>query len=151
MKWIILLILFAQVHLGSVISSAKRLTEEVQEQYEQVVAEDRELDKSFKRDFSDCEPYVDQLYKIFRKRPRGHRLKQGPSNEGVKLDPTSQNPFAVKPSSAIGKQHTTDGTGEDDPMLELDSVAYMPEGLEYNVWDRFTVYRRRKVASEQRV
>ena len=117
-----------------------------------MVAEDRELDKIFKRDFADCEPYVDQLYKLFRKRPRGHRLKQGPSNEGViKLDPTSQNPFAVRPPSATGKRQATDGTGDDDPMVELDDVSHMPEGIDYNVWDRLTAYRRRKVASEQRV
>lgn len=30
----------------------------------------QELDRTFKKDFADCEPYVDQLYKLFRRRPR---------------------------------------------------------------------------------
>ena len=30
----------------------------------------KELDKCFKRDFADCDPFVDQLYRLFRKRPR---------------------------------------------------------------------------------
>ena len=139
----------AQVHLGSIISSARRVTEEFHDQYEQMVAEDRELDKSFKRDFSDCEPFIDLLYKLFRKRPKGLRLKQGPSNEGMKPDPNSQNPFALRPSSVTRKRQALDGN--DDPMAELDDTSNMPEGLEYPVWDRFTAYRRRKVASEQKV
>jgi len=49
---------------------AKRKVEQQKEQYEKMAAEDRELDKSFRRDFADCDPYVDQLYKLFRKRPR---------------------------------------------------------------------------------
>lgn len=141
--------LCAQVHIGSIISSTKRKTEEFHDQYEQMVAEDRELDKSFKRDFSDCEPFVDPLYKLFRKRPRGLRLKQGPSNEGMKHDTNSQNPFAFRPSSVTGKSQALDGN--DDLMAELDDTSNMPEGLEYGIWDRFTAYRRKKIASEQKV
>ena len=141
--------LFVQVHLGGIISGTRRMTEDFHDHYEQMVAEDRELDKSFKRDFADSEPYIDQLYKLFRKRPRGLRLKQGPSNEGMKPNPNSQNPFALRSSSTTGKRHTLDG--DDDPMAELDDTSHMPEGLEYPVWDRFTIYRRRKVASEQKV
>lgn len=58
------------MQLGSTLSAAKRQVEQFREQYEQLAAEDRELDRSFKRDFADCEPYTDQLYKLFRKRPR---------------------------------------------------------------------------------
>ena len=56
--------------MSSVISSAKRKIDTFREHYEQLVAEDKEMERSFKRDFSDCEPYVDQLYKLFKKRPR---------------------------------------------------------------------------------
>ena len=136
-----------QVNLGSIISGAKRMIEEFHEQYEQMAAEDRELDKSFKRDFADCESYIDQLYKLFRKRPRGHKLKQGTSNVAMKPDPNSQNPFALRPSSACGKGHPV----VEDPMIELDDESHMPEGLEYPNWERFVVYRRRKVDSEQKV
>lgn len=126
------------------------MTEELHDQYVQMVAEDRELDKSFKRDFSDCEPFIDLLYKLFRKRPRVFRLKQGPSNEGMKPDTNSQNPFAFRPSSVTGRRQPQ-LDGNDDPMAELDDTSNMPEGLEHPIWDRFTAYRRRKVASEQKV
>ena len=58
---------------------AKRKVDEQKEQYEQMAAEDRELDKSFRRDFADCDPYVDQLYKLFRKRPRWVRCMRSPA------------------------------------------------------------------------
>ena len=187
---------------------AKRQVEEHREQYEQMVAEDREVDRSFRRDFADCEPHVDQLYKLFRKRPRwvrtlaplsvttshphpstftlycftstlissmhyslshstpyslrgvcvynqchslthsshsGQRLKLGPSEGGLVPDPSSQNPFAQRPSSAVGG-----GRGE-NPMAELDHVSHKPEELESSAWERFVVARRRKVEGEQKV
>ncbi len=52
------------------LSTAKKQVELFREQYEQLLAEDKEQDRFFKRDFADCEPYTDQLYKLFRKRPR---------------------------------------------------------------------------------
>ncbi len=52
------------------LSTAKKQVEQFREQYEQLLAEDKEQDRFFKRDFADCEPYTDQLYKLFRKRPR---------------------------------------------------------------------------------
>ena len=66
------------MQLGSVLNMAKRKVDEQKEQYEQMAAEDRELDKSFRRDFADCDPYVDQLYKLFRKRPRWVRCMRSP-------------------------------------------------------------------------
>lgn len=30
----------------------------------------QEVEKSFKKDFADCEPHVDQLLKLFKRRPR---------------------------------------------------------------------------------
>jgi len=106
------------------------------------------MDKAFKKDFSDCEPYVDQLYKLFRKRPRGQKLKQGPSNTaGLVADPTSDNPFALRPSSAAKGR----GLGWEEQMTELDHESFMPDNLEPSSWERFIIYRRRKIESEQRV
>ena len=59
-----------QAKLNGMISLAKGKIEVVREQYDLLVAEDKEMERSFKRDFSDCEPYVDQLFKVFKKRPR---------------------------------------------------------------------------------
>lgn len=52
------------------ITAARQKVEEMQQAYEMCLAEDKDLDKSFKKEFADCEPHVDQLYKLYRKRPR---------------------------------------------------------------------------------
>lgn len=60
----------AKVAVGGAITTAKRHVEEGRKLYEQVASEDKELDRQFRRDFFDCDPFVDQLYKLFRRRPR---------------------------------------------------------------------------------
>ena len=52
------------------LNTAKQNVKDCREQYDQMLAEDKTLDRNFKRDFSDCEPFVDQLYKLFKRRPR---------------------------------------------------------------------------------
>lgn len=117
--------------------------EEVREHYDMLAAEDKEMDRTFKKDFADCEPYVDQLYKLFRKRPRGQRHK---SNVDLVMgDPHSLNLFAVMTSSSSTLRET------ENPMTELDSISFMPEGMEPHVWERFVVHRHRKVESEAKV
>ena len=68
----------------------------------------------------------------------------GPSEGILVQDPKSPNPFAQRPSSAVG------GRGS-DPMAELDDPSHMPEGLERSSWERFVIARRKKLESEQKV
>ena len=49
---------------------AKKQVEDFKRDYEYAVVDDKDLDRTFRKDFSDCDPYVDVLYKAFRKRPR---------------------------------------------------------------------------------
>lgn len=117
--------------------------EEVREQYDLLAAEDKEMDRTFKKDFADCEPYIDQLYKLFRRRPRGQKHKT--MVESVVGNPKSQDLFSLRPSSS---GMTREG---ENPMAELDTVGYMPEGLEPSLWERFIAHRHKKVDSESRV
>ena len=56
--------------VGGTITTAKQHVEEGRRQYELVALEDKELDRHFRKEFMDCDPFVDQLYKLFRRRPR---------------------------------------------------------------------------------
>ena len=57
--------------LTSAVAQAKREMELFRDEYEIMMADDKSLDKGFKRDFSDQDPHtVDQLYKLFKRRPR---------------------------------------------------------------------------------
>lgn len=56
--------------MNNTISVAKKQVEDFKRDYEYAVMDDKDLDRAFRKDFSDCEPYIDVLYKAFRKRPR---------------------------------------------------------------------------------
>lgn len=66
----------SQVQLSGCINLARRQVEEARENYERAAMEDRDLDKGFKKEFSDCEGFVEQLYKLYRKRPRCSRERE---------------------------------------------------------------------------
>uniref|UniRef100_I3IV59 Cilia and flagella associated protein 43 n=1 Tax=Oreochromis niloticus TaxID=8128 RepID=I3IV59_ORENI len=84
------------------------------------------LDKDFRRAFSELPSHmVDCLYKMFKRRPRFHRLYG------------SQAPDAFSQMLRA--------------MDELDAPANMPEGLSTVAWERFCQIRRAKVESEQKV
>ena len=119
--------------------------EEVREHYDMLAAEDKEMDRTFRKDFADCEPYVDQLYKLFRRRPRGQRHKSS-AVDLIVGDPTSLNLFAMRPSSS-----TIRAAEQESFMIEFDNPSYMPEGLELHTWERFVAHRHRKVESEAKV
>ena len=65
-----------QSQLAGVVNTAKNKIEEYRELYDQMLADDKTLDRNFKRDFSDCEPFVDQLYKLFKRRPRQAQTRE---------------------------------------------------------------------------
>jgi len=53
------------------VNNSKKLLEEFRTEYDIVIAEDKLLDKSFKRDFSDVSvQLIELLYKQYRRRPR---------------------------------------------------------------------------------
>lgn len=57
--------------LASAVAEARRELDLFRDEYEMLMAEDKALDKAFKRDFSDQDPHaVEQLYKLFKRRPR---------------------------------------------------------------------------------
>ena len=117
--------------MGTIISNSKRKIEEVKESYELQAAEDKEIDRLFKREFADCEPYVDLLYKFFKKRSRGPR----PSICGASM--------RRRDSRVRGGLRVS--------VVELDHAFHMPEGLDAATWDRLVAYRHKKIESENKV
>jgi len=140
-----------------VISNARRKLEEVKENYDILVAEDRDMDKAFRKEFADCEPYVDQLYKLFKKRPRGHRLKLLETTESI-VPARAPSPASTNRTGSSNKSFTaqsinaTGGTRVvETVMAELDHMSHMPEGLDAPAWDRFVDHRHKKIESEGKV
>ncbi|XP_071090035.1 cilia- and flagella-associated protein 43-like isoform X1 [Haliotis cracherodii] len=117
------------------------------DEYDILLAEDKVMDRSFKREFADVSAIMqDQLYRLFRKRPRGQKFKGA---DTPVLDVNSSNPFAERPSTA--RQNSAAQASIDVAVEEMDREGNMPEGLELHVWKRMCTYRKDKMDSEQLV
>uniref|UniRef100_A0A7N5KCK2 Cilia- and flagella-associated protein 43 n=1 Tax=Ailuropoda melanoleuca TaxID=9646 RepID=A0A7N5KCK2_AILME len=113
------------------------------EHYDNLLAEDKVLDRSFKKEFSEIPSHqVDILYKLFKRRPRIHKQK-------MHSDAASIVPFGERPES--GKLHKDTFVQLMKAMDDLDNINNMPEGLDPSVWDHFCMTRRAKVENEQKV
>ncbi|XP_040110310.1 cilia- and flagella-associated protein 43 isoform X4 [Oryx dammah] len=113
------------------------------EHYDNLLAEDKVLDRSFKKEFSEIPSHqVDILYKLFKRRPRIHKHK-------IHAETTSLVPFGERPGS--GKLNKDAFAQLMKAMDDLDSINNMPEGLDTSVWEHFCMARRAKVENEQKV
>ncbi|KAL0616465.1 Cilia- and flagella-associated protein 43 [Plecturocebus cupreus] len=113
------------------------------EHYDNLLAEDKVMDRSFKKEFAEIPSHqVDILYKLFKRRPRIPKQK-------MCSDTTSVVPFGERPGS--GKLNKDDFAQLMKAMDELDNISNMPEGLDPLVWNHFCMTRRAKVENEQKV
>ncbi|XP_025129571.2 cilia- and flagella-associated protein 43 isoform X2 [Bubalus bubalis] len=113
------------------------------EHYDNLLAEDKVLDRSFKKEFSEIPSHqVDILYKLFKRRPRIHKHK-------IHAETTSLVPFGERPGSGKLNKDAFDQLMK--AMDDLDSTNNMPEGLDTSVWEHFCMTRRAKVENEQKV
>lgn len=113
--------------------------ENFRESYDNLVAEDKLLDKGFKREFLDVPSHqVDQLYKLYRRRPRVLRMRTQTDGSSPIGDPPGGPKSREDAAALLAKA-----------MDELDAPENMPEGVEFPVWERFCLTRREKIKSEQ--
>ncbi|KAF7668376.1 hypothetical protein LDENG_00016910 [Lucifuga dentata] len=111
------------------------------ETYDSIVAEDKILDKDFKKEFVDVPNItVDQLYKLYKRRPRIQKMR---------TQTDSLSPFKEQ---RLSGSMAPDGFSKMlKAMEELDAAENMPEGLNPSLWEKFCLVRRAKVESEQQV
>ncbi|XP_069850036.1 cilia- and flagella-associated protein 43 isoform X2 [Dipodomys merriami] len=125
------------------IRKAKEDLDMYKEHYDNLVAEDKVLDRSFKKEFSEIPSnQVEILYKLFKRRPRVHKHKTQP-------DSTSVVPFGERPES--GKLNKDAFVQLMKAMDDLDNITNMPEGLDPSTWEHFCATRRIKVENEFKV
>ncbi|XP_028810030.1 cilia- and flagella-associated protein 43-like [Denticeps clupeoides] len=119
-------------------------TEEVEafrETYDNAVAEDKLLDKGFRKEFFDVPGHlVDQLYKLYKRRPRVQRMRTQTDSTIPLKDHLPSNQAPNEGPTLMMKA-----------MEELDSPENMPEGLDLAIWERFCLVRRAKLEKEQQV
>uniref|UniRef100_A0A3P8XTF8 Cilia- and flagella-associated protein 43 n=1 Tax=Esox lucius TaxID=8010 RepID=A0A3P8XTF8_ESOLU len=127
---------------GEELNKHKQNVEMFRETYDNVVAEDKLLDRGFRKEFFDVPGHVvDQLFKLYKRRPRVQRMRTQADN--------STNPFKERP---LQGPVAAEGLCQMmKAMEELDTPENMPEGLDPSIWERFCLARRAKVESEQQV
>ncbi|XP_060599927.1 cilia- and flagella-associated protein 43-like [Ruditapes philippinarum] len=133
-------------HLKSLASQAvidtRKNVDNYREQYDILLAEDKVMDKAFKREFNDVSAVQqDQLYRLFKRRPRALKITRA-EGDAISLP----NPFADRPSTA--RQNAQSKAYMDTAMEDLDKPVNCPEGVEPHVWERLCMYRRQKVENE---
>uniref|UniRef100_A0A8C7L493 Cilia- and flagella-associated protein 43 n=1 Tax=Oncorhynchus kisutch TaxID=8019 RepID=A0A8C7L493_ONCKI len=121
----------------------KEDVEMFRETYDNVVAEDKLLDRGFRKEFFDVPGHVvDQLYKLYKRRPRYCIKKEKEADNST--SPFKERPLPG-PVAAEGLCQMMKA------MEELDAPENIPESLDVSVWERFCLARRAKVESEQQV
>ncbi|XP_014828534.1 PREDICTED: cilia- and flagella-associated protein 43 [Poecilia mexicana] len=119
----------------------KDMVEQFQFAYEDIVAEDKNLDSEFRKEFADLPKYVtDQLYKLFKRRPRVQRMR----TQSVD-DANVFRQHCLNTSALDGLSQTLAG------MEESDAPENMPKGVTQFVWEKFCAVRKTKVESEQKI
>ncbi|XP_074532554.1 cilia- and flagella-associated protein 43 isoform X2 [Halichoeres trimaculatus] len=123
----------------------KKHEEEVElfhENYNTIVAEDKVLDKEFRKEFFNVSgSMVDQLYKLFKRRPRVQKIRTQTDSNSNPL--REQRLCGSLAPDALGKMLKA--------MEDLDAPENMPEGLNRSIWEKFCLVRRAKVESEQKI
>ncbi|XP_069756502.1 cilia- and flagella-associated protein 43 isoform X2 [Narcine bancroftii] len=120
------------------LQKTKMMVEQFREAYDDLVAEDRLLDRGFRKEFFDVNAaMVDQLYKLYKRRPRVQMKRS---------QVATANPFDDLSESA-SEVHTNLLAA----MENLDSIRFKPEPLDLAVWNRFCDVRRIKIESEYQV
>ncbi|KAM3862960.1 cilia- and flagella-associated protein 43-like [Diretmus argenteus] len=126
--------------LGEELNKHKDDVELFRETYDNIVAEDKLLDKGFRKEFFDMRgPIIDHLYKLYKRRPRVQNMRTQ----------TDSHLFEKRP---LCGWVASDGLGQMlKAMEELDSPENKPKSLDPSIWERFCLVRRAKVESEHQV
>ncbi|XP_074855314.1 cilia- and flagella-associated protein 43 [Carettochelys insculpta] len=120
---------------------ARAQVDAYRETYDNLVAEDKILERGFRKEFSDVPAhYIDHLFKLYKRRPRAQKIK-------MQLD--TANPYGDRPGSARAYKEALAHLMK--AIDEMDDPENMPEGLDLAVWERFCLARRTKVENEQLV
>ncbi|XP_068544544.1 cilia- and flagella-associated protein 43 isoform X2 [Anas acuta] len=129
------------VNVTGIIQNTKEKIEFHSDAYENAIAEDKNLESDFSKDFADIpEDLLDELLQLYKCRPR---------TPVRKTLPYTANPYGN--CSASTEDYKDILTCLMKAMDELDNPKHMPDGLDPSIWEQFCQARRNKMESEQLV
>uniref|UniRef100_A0ABM5G1Z5 Cilia- and flagella-associated protein 43 n=1 Tax=Pogona vitticeps TaxID=103695 RepID=A0ABM5G1Z5_9SAUR len=123
------------------VKAARAEVDACREAYDILIAEDKLMERGFRKEFSDLPTHhIDQLFKLYKRRPRALKTK-------VQAD--AANPYGDRPGSAKVYQDALAHLMK--AIDEMDDPENRPEGLDLASWEHFCATRRAKVESEQQM
>mmetsp|Transcript_40424 Transcript_40424/g.103505 ORF Transcript_40424/g.103505 Transcript_40424/m.103505 type:complete len:411 (+) Transcript_40424:298-1530(+) len=135
----------------ALLSEMRRKVESQRERVEAISAEDKAMEKSFKKDFAEAEEHVNQLYQLFRKRvvqhaatgqaKFGESMQRGKADALVSMDSDSEDVDSLDPFPNAGNLHP-----DEEPTL--DRSVDCPAGLDTYWWDQLVKARDSKLQLE---
>ncbi|XP_015722732.1 cilia- and flagella-associated protein 43 [Coturnix japonica] len=130
-----------KVKIAGAVQTTKKKIEFYTEQYCNVMAEDKNLEYSFRKEFADVPAnLLDELSELYKCRPESVMTE-------INLN-TASNPRSCSVSAEDFKDALTRLMRA---MDELDNPEHMPNGLDPSIWEKFCLARRNKLESEQQV
>ena len=123
----------------------KKELDRYKEEYELAMKKDKDLEKSFRKEFGHFEQHFDSILKLYKLRARVYYLETQ-----EKLSESSENGVLVKNDlSPFSKYEETLQNEEipDDLVMESDS----PADLNIDTWEKLMEYRNKKIQSERDV
>ncbi|XP_039770247.1 cilia- and flagella-associated protein 43 isoform X2 [Ornithorhynchus anatinus] len=130
-----------KVRSAEAVQTTKKQVDAFRETYDNLVAEDKVLERGFRKEFSEIPSHqVDILYKLFKRRTRIQRPK-------VQVESTV--PFGDRPASVKANKEAFAQLMK--VMDDLDNPDNMPDNLDPAVWKQFCMIRRMKVENEQQI
>ncbi|XP_078007743.1 cilia- and flagella-associated protein 43-like [Phascolarctos cinereus] len=122
------------------VNMARDEVDAFRENYDNLVAEDKVIERGFKKEFAELSSHhAELLYKLFKRRPRMPRQR-------AHVECTS--PFGDRLRSGKVKDTLAQIM---KAMDDLDAPHHMPEGLDPEVWQYLCAARRTKIENEQKV
>ncbi|KAH7421200.1 hypothetical protein KP509_13G045300 [Ceratopteris richardii] len=136
------------------VTEFKRELDDFKAKYEALVAEDKTLDRNFKKDFSDCGDLITILYRHYRKRKT--QVTKIYSRSPPKQSPRLSISERRKSMSVRGKVPATRGSVRNSislgrTMIPTDPFNQRPEEIDPELWGRLLSARNRKIAKEEEV
>ncbi|CEO95160.1 Cilia- and flagella-associated protein 43 [Plasmodiophora brassicae] len=128
--------------VANAITTLRHNLDAIQRQHEQLHAEDRAAEKSFRKEFADAGPSVDLLFKWFRSRRgafgNGPQQQRQPQQQQQQQVGESRDPFVGVDDRVRAEVGGADG----------DVHAWKPAELSVAVWDRFVEWRGQRLSRE---
>ncbi|XP_065602261.1 cilia- and flagella-associated protein 43 [Cyrtonyx montezumae] len=130
-----------EVKIARRVETTKRKIESYTERYDNAIAQDKNLESHFRKEFADVPAnFLDELLKLYKCRPR---------TVMTEIYPDTAN--CAKSCSVSAEDYRDAFTHVMKAMDELDNPEHTPNGLDPSIWKRFCLARRNKMESEQLV